>query len=105
LFAGATAAAGAGAADAADALLQILTNGLYKPTLHRVLNTAASTPRVSVPFFYEPCFEAVVQPLPQLCRCTLGVGGRFLNPKPAQRQLLGRGVTLLVFLQPCLLQP
>lgn len=46
--------------------LQVLTNGLYRPTLHRVLNTAASTPRVSVPFFYEPCFEATVQPLPQL---------------------------------------
>jgi hypothetical protein len=74
LFAGSTAAAGAGAA---DALLQILTNGLYKPTLHRVLNTAASTPRVSVPFFYEPCFEAVVQPLPQLCRCAWGVGAFF----------------------------
>lgn len=49
-------------------VLQILTNGLYTPTLHRVLNTAASTPRVSVPFFYEPSFEAIVQPLPELCR-------------------------------------
>lgn len=48
--------------------VQVLTNGLYTPTLHRVLNTAASTPRVSVPFFYEPCYEAVVQPLPQFCR-------------------------------------
>lgn len=47
--------------------LQILTNGLYRPTLHRVLNTSASTPRISVPFFYEPCFEATVQPLLQLC--------------------------------------
>jgi hypothetical protein len=49
-------------------VVQVLTNGLYTPTLHRVLNTAASTPRVSVPFFYEPCYEAVVQPLPQFCR-------------------------------------
>lgn len=47
---------------------EILTNGLYKPTLHRVINTSRSTPRVSVPFFYEPCFEATLQPLPQLCR-------------------------------------
>ena len=47
---------------------QVLTNGMYKATLHRVLNTARGTPRVSAPFFYEPCFEAVLAPAPQLCR-------------------------------------
>lgn len=42
---------------------------MYKATLHRVLNTARGTPRMSAPFFYEPCFEAVLAPAPQLCRC------------------------------------
>eukprot|EP00879_Flechtneria_rotunda_P014144 GHRR01014776.1.p1 GENE.GHRR01014776.1~~GHRR01014776.1.p1 ORF type:complete len:305 (+),score=54.31 GHRR01014776.1:944-1858(+) len=49
-------------------MFQVLTNGQYKPTLHRVLNTDPSKSRVSVPFFYEPCYEAIVQPIPQFCR-------------------------------------
>uniref|UniRef100_A0A383VMR0 Fe2OG dioxygenase domain-containing protein n=1 Tax=Tetradesmus obliquus TaxID=3088 RepID=A0A383VMR0_TETOB len=49
-------------------MFQVVTNGMYKATLHRVLNTARGTPRVSAPFFYEPCFEAVLAPAPQLCR-------------------------------------
>eukprot|EP00882_Tetradesmus_deserticola_P004245 GHRQ01004484.1.p1 GENE.GHRQ01004484.1~~GHRQ01004484.1.p1 ORF type:complete len:303 (+),score=107.64 GHRQ01004484.1:1619-2527(+) len=49
-------------------MFQVLTNGAYKATMHRVLNTARDSSRVSAPFFYEPYFEAVVAPAPQLCR-------------------------------------
>eukprot|EP00775_Hariotina_reticulata_P002982 gene2982-3265_t len=49
-------------------MFQVLTNGLYKPTLHRVLNSTATSPRVSVPFFFEPAFDTVVAPVPELCR-------------------------------------
>jgi isopenicillin N synthase-like dioxygenase len=36
------------------------------PTPHRVLNSHASSSRVSIPYFYEPAFEARVAPIPQL---------------------------------------
>ncbi|KAI7942495.1 hypothetical protein MJO28_012522 [Puccinia striiformis f. sp. tritici] len=39
------------------------TNGLYKATLHRVIHKSDNY-RVSVPFFYEPAFDAIVSPLP-----------------------------------------
>ena len=45
-------------------MLRIWTNGMYTPTLHRVVNKFQD--RISIPFFYEPNFEAEVQPLPQL---------------------------------------
>ncbi|KAI8899262.1 hypothetical protein BC833DRAFT_385979 [Globomyces pollinis-pini] len=38
------------------------TNDLYKSTLHRVIH-AKSSYRVSVPFFFEPNFDAIIQPL------------------------------------------
>ena len=38
-----------------------------QPTRHRVVNAHPSKSRVSVPFFYEPSFETVVQPLDRLC--------------------------------------
>lgn len=42
--------------------LQVWSNGLYKPTPHRVINADPSESRVSIPFFYEPCYEAIVEP-------------------------------------------
>ncbi|OAV96682.1 hypothetical protein PTTG_02938 [Puccinia triticina 1-1 BBBD Race 1] len=39
------------------------TNGLYKATLHRVIHKSDNY-RISVPFFYEPAFDAIVAPLP-----------------------------------------
>ena len=42
------------------------TNGAYRPTPHRVINAHPERSRVSTAFFYEPCFEAVVAPLPEL---------------------------------------
>ncbi|KAM0754922.1 Clavaminate synthase-like protein [Meredithblackwellia eburnea MCA 4105] len=42
---------------------EVLTNGLYKATLHRVIHKGSNL-RVSLPFFYEPNFDAVIEPLP-----------------------------------------
>ncbi|MCO5586756.1 hypothetical protein L7F22_040698 [Adiantum nelumboides] len=43
-------------------MLKIFSNGLYQPTLHRVINNSPLY-RVSVPFFLEPNFDAVIEPL------------------------------------------
>ena len=40
--------------------------GDYQSTPHRVINLDRTKSRVSVPFFYEPAFEAVVQPIQQI---------------------------------------
>jgi len=41
-------------------MLEIWTNGLYKSTLHRVL-TSSDCERYSIPFFFDPTFETVVE--------------------------------------------
>ncbi len=46
--------------------LQVFTNGLYTPTVHRVVNADPTSSRISIPFFYECAFEAQVAPIPQL---------------------------------------
>ena len=46
-------------------MLRVWTNGLYTPTLHRVVHSSGSRSRISAPFFYEPEFHARVAPLPQ----------------------------------------
>lgn len=51
-------------------MLKVWTNGLYQPTLHRVMNRSPKY-RVSVPFFYEPNFDAVVEPL-EFCKEVTG---------------------------------
>ncbi|XP_058070202.1 2-oxoglutarate-dependent dioxygenase 33 isoform X2 [Magnolia sinica] len=43
-------------------MLKVWSNGLYQPTLHRVINGSAKY-RVSLPFFFEPNFNAIVEPL------------------------------------------
>ncbi|XP_026455926.1 probable 2-oxoglutarate-dependent dioxygenase At3g50210 isoform X2 [Papaver somniferum] len=50
--------------------LQIWSNGLYESTLHRVINNSPKY-RVSVAFFYEPNFDAVIEPL-EFCKQKLG---------------------------------
>ncbi|KAL2911176.1 hypothetical protein HK105_209363 [Polyrhizophydium stewartii] len=45
------------------ASLQVWTNEIYTSTLHRVIHTKGNF-RVSVPFFFEPNFDTVVEPLP-----------------------------------------
>ncbi|CAG8607151.1 1822_t:CDS:10 [Paraglomus occultum] len=43
-------------------MLNTWTNDIYKSTLHRVVHTRDEY-RVSVPFFYEPNFDALIEPL------------------------------------------
>ena len=40
------------------------TNGIYSSNMHRVKNTALDRDRYSVPFFYSPRFDAVIEPVP-----------------------------------------
>ncbi|KMZ72204.1 2-oxoglutarate (2OG) and Fe(II)-dependent oxygenase superfamilyprotein [Zostera marina] len=47
-------------------MLQIWSNGEYKSTVHRVIVDSPNY-RVSVPFFYEPNFDALVEPL-KVCK-------------------------------------
>ncbi|KAA8547131.1 hypothetical protein F0562_003560 [Nyssa sinensis] len=43
-------------------MLKILSNGLYESTLHRVTNNSPKY-RVCVAYFYEPNFDAAIEPL------------------------------------------
>eukprot|EP01126_Amoeba_proteus_P014329 TRINITY_DN1626_c0_g1_i10.p1 TRINITY_DN1626_c0_g1~~TRINITY_DN1626_c0_g1_i10.p1 ORF type:complete len:290 (-),score=59.24 TRINITY_DN1626_c0_g1_i10:159-1028(-) len=52
-------------------MLSHWTNGLYKSTQHRVVNKTPDKFRVSVPFFFEPNYDAVIVPLdvqPTTCK-------------------------------------
>jgi len=57
-------------------MLERWTNGLYRSTPHRVLTTASASgeegknDRYSIPFFYEPNFDAVVKCLDVCCSDT-----------------------------------
>lgn len=44
-------------------MLDRLTGGVYRSTLHRVRNTTGRG-RLSFPFFFDPAFDAIVEPLP-----------------------------------------
>jgi len=46
---------------------EIWTKGLYKSTLHRVIHRGTNY-RVSIPFFFEPNFDAFIQPLAAIDR-------------------------------------
>ena len=43
-------------------MCEICNVGLYQSTPHRVLNADPSRSRVSIPFFYEPAFDAQACP-------------------------------------------
>lgn len=58
-------------------MMRVYSNGRYTPTLHRVINPDPTRSRVSVPFFYEPNFEAVVQPPAELLAAAGGERPRF----------------------------
>jgi isopenicillin N synthase-like dioxygenase len=51
-------------------MLRIWTNGMYRPTLHRVVHKHCTKSRISIPFFYEPNYEAIVKPFPELVAVT-----------------------------------
>jgi len=41
---------------------EVWSNGLYRSTLHRVVHRSSNY-RVSIPFFFEPNFNAHIKPL------------------------------------------
>ncbi|GAB4817605.1 hypothetical protein N2152v2_004651 [Parachlorella kessleri] len=47
-------------------MLERWTNGVYRSTLHRVVNLEGRE-RYSAAFFFEPNFDTCVEPLPQCC--------------------------------------
>ena len=53
-------------------MMERWTNGLWKSTLHRVVHRGDGF-RVSVPFFFEPDFQAVVRPLQECVKRTGGI--------------------------------
>ncbi|KAF2706383.1 naringenin,2-oxoglutarate 3-dioxygenase [Pleomassaria siparia CBS 279.74] len=53
-------------------MIERWTNGLWKSTRHRVIHRGEGY-RVSVPFFYEPNFDATVRPLDKCVKATGGV--------------------------------
>jgi isopenicillin N synthase-like dioxygenase len=53
-------------------MIERWTNGLWKSTMHRVIHRGQNY-RISVPFFYEPNFDAMVRPLE---KCVKEIGGR-----------------------------
>ncbi len=46
-------------------MLERLTSGRYTSALHRVINRSGR-PRISMPFFFDPRFDAVLQPIPSV---------------------------------------
>ncbi|XP_057969144.1 probable 2-oxoglutarate-dependent dioxygenase At3g50210 isoform X2 [Malania oleifera] len=52
-------------------MLKIWSNGLYESTLHRVINNSPKY-RASVAYFYEPNFDAAVEPVDACIRRTGG---------------------------------
>jgi len=57
---------------------EVWSNGLYKSTLHRVIHRGSNY-RVSVPFFFEPNFNAYIKPLDAAVRMQAG-DSNFLHP-------------------------
>lgn len=53
-------------------MIERWTNGLWKSTNHRVIHRGANY-RVSVPFFFEPDFNARIKPL---AKCIAETGGK-----------------------------
>ncbi|KAF9168691.1 hypothetical protein DFQ26_002591 [Actinomortierella ambigua] len=40
--------------------MERLTSGYYQATVHRVLNNTSGIDRYSIPFFYDPCLDAMI---------------------------------------------
>jgi isopenicillin N synthase-like dioxygenase len=52
-------------------MMERWTNGLWKSTLHRVIHKGSNY-RVSVPFFFEPNYDAIIKPLRRCIELTGG---------------------------------
>jgi isopenicillin N synthase-like dioxygenase len=55
-------------------MLDRMTGGLYRSTPHRVALNTSGRDRVSLPFFFDPHFEARIQPIPGLAPSALDDG-------------------------------
>lgn len=51
-------------------MLERITSGRYMSALHRVINRSGRS-RISMPFFFDPRFDAVLQPIPSLERAAV----------------------------------
>ncbi|CAN6305337.1 unnamed protein product [Urochloa humidicola] len=47
-------------------MLEVWSNGIYQPTVHRVINNSHQH-RVSAAFFYETNFDAAIEPV-EFCK-------------------------------------
>ncbi|XP_075501361.1 homoarginine-6-hydroxylase 2-ODD-C23 isoform X2 [Primulina tabacum] len=74
-------------------MLKILTNGLYESTLHQVINNSRNY-RVCVAYFYEPNFDAAIEPLDT---CVQKTGGaKKFEGAVYGKHLVGKVVTNFV---------
>jgi isopenicillin N synthase-like dioxygenase len=64
-------------------MLEIATHGFLTATVHRVLSPAAGTHRISIPFFWSPRLDAVVDPVPMTARIAGQAGGVTADPNNA----------------------
>jgi len=56
-------------------MLKVWSNGIYQPTLHRVVNNSPRY-RVSVAFFYESNFDAAIEPV-EFCQEKTGGAAKY----------------------------
>ncbi|KAL0479133.1 hypothetical protein AKO1_008013 [Acrasis kona] len=45
-------------------MLKLWTSNLYQSTPHKVIHTNSKAQRTSIPYFFEPNFDAIISPLP-----------------------------------------
>ncbi|PPQ89672.1 hypothetical protein CVT25_013858 [Psilocybe cyanescens] len=64
---------------------EIWTDGLYRSTLHRVVHRGSNY-RVSIPFFFEPNFDAIIKPLPVMARIRSKGGSDAVKVKSTGRE-------------------
>jgi polar amino acid transport system ATP-binding protein len=62
-------------------MIERLSGGLYRSTPHRVRNTSQES-RLSLPFFFDPNFHAVMQPIAGLTPASSSLGPRWDNADP-----------------------
>ena len=74
-------------------MLEVATNGYLRATSHRVVSPPAGTQRLSVPFFFNPNLDAVLQPAP--LPAALAARARGGTDDPANPMLSGYGAHAL----------